>query len=138
MVLWIQIILVVGVILVGVYLTRPAGGDVHLALRRLFLVGFILVAVLSIVFPQWLSWIANILGVGRGADLLLYALVLAFLVFVSTSYRRSVQLDRKLTALTREVTLLEARARLTHVVDDAAAESTEYHSTPPDESAPRA
>lgn len=106
--MWIQIILVIGVILVGLFFTRPSGRDSHLALRRLFLAGFVLVAIGSIMFPQWLTWVANLVGVGRGTDLLLYALVLSFLIYVSTSYRRNVQLDRKLTKLAREIALTRA------------------------------
>lgn len=121
--MWIQIILVIGVLVIGLALARPSGGDNHLALRRLFMVGFVVVAIVSILFPQWLSWVAKLVGVGRGTDLLLYALVLAFLIYVSTAYRRNVQLNRKLTALARELALAEAR------VEDAAAGTT---STPKD------
>lgn len=108
--LWIQVILVAAVIIIGLFLTRPSGRDSHLALRRLFLAAFVVVAILSILFPQWLSLVARLVGVGRGTDLLLYGLVLAFLIYVSTAYRRNVQLDRKLTKLARELTLAEARA----------------------------
>lgn len=104
----IQILLVAGVLIVGFFLARPTGGDSHLALRRLFMVAFVFVAVASILFPQWLSWLANLIGVGRGTDLLLYALVLAFLVSVATTYRRNVVLNRKLTKLGREITLARA------------------------------
>lgn len=121
--MWIQIILVIAVLVIGLALARPSGGDNHLALRRLFMVGFVVVAIVSILFPQWLSWVAKLVGVGRGTDLLLYALVLAFLIYVSTAYRRNVQLNRKLTALARELALAEAR------VEDAAAGTT---STPKD------
>ncbi|SEB36904.1 hypothetical protein SAMN04489806_0214 [Paramicrobacterium humi] len=106
--MWIQIILVIGVIAVGLFFTRPTGSDSHLALRRLFLGAFIVVAILSILFPSWLTWAANFVGVGRGADLLLYALVLAFLVFVSTTYRRNVQVNRRITKLARQITLAHA------------------------------
>lgn len=104
----IQVILVIGVIAVGIFFTRPTGSDSHLALRRLFLGAFVVVAILSIIFPTWLTWFANLIGVGRGADLLLYALVLAFLVFVSTTYRRNVQINRRITQLARQITLAKA------------------------------
>ncbi len=107
--MWIQIILVISVILIGLFFTRPSGSDSHLALRRLFLAAFVLVAVLSILFPQWLTWIANLVGVGRGTDLLLYALVMSFLVYVSTSYRRNVLLNRKLTSLARQLAISKAQ-----------------------------
>lgn len=106
----IQILLVAGVFVVGLYLARPAAGDSHLALRRLFMLGFVLVAVVSILFPQWLTWLANLIGVGRGTDLLLYALVLAFLITVASAYRRNIVLNRKLTHLAREITIARAEA----------------------------
>lgn len=110
--MWIQILLVAGVVIVGLFLARPAGGDSHLALRRIFMFLFVIVAIVSILFPQWLSWFANLIGVGRGADLLLYALVLAFLVFVATTYRRNVQLNKRLTVLARQIALDRA------IIDD--------------------
>ena len=55
--------------------------------------------------------LANVLGVGRGADLLLYALVIAFLSYISTSHRRMNRMSRQITLLTRELTLAEARAQ---------------------------
>lgn len=130
--MWIQILLVTGVILVGLFLARPAGGDSHLALRRLFMLGFVIVAIASILFPQWLSWLANLIGVGRGADLLLYALVLAFLVTVATTYRRNVQLNRRITHLAREITL--ARAEADDVLRQAAtqADQSRRGDSPPD------
>lgn len=122
--MWIQILLVVAVIVIGLFLARPTGGDSHLAIRRLFMFGFVIVAIVSILFPQWLSYIANLIGVGRGADLLLYALVLAFLISVATTYRRNVQVNRRITHLAREITLARAEAedalRRAAVLDSAA------------------
>ena len=122
--MWIQILLVVAVIVIGLFLARPTGGDSHLAIRRLFMFAFVIVAIVSILFPQWLSYIANLIGVGRGADLLLYALVLAFLISVATTYRRNVQVNRRITHLAREITLARAEAedalRRAAVIDSAA------------------
>lgn len=112
--LLIQIILLIGVAVVSALLTRSTAGARHQAIRRLFLGMFIVAAVTSIVFPQWLSRVANLVGVGRGTDLLLYALVIAFLSYISTSHRRMNRMSRQITRLTRELTLAEARgARLT-------------------------
>ncbi|MGO1279235.1 MAG: DUF2304 domain-containing protein, partial [Cellulosimicrobium funkei] len=58
--------------------------------------------------PEWLTFVANLLDVGRGTDLLLYALVIAFVSFIATSHRRTNQLERKITVLTRELGLAEA------------------------------
>lgn len=108
--MWIQIVLIAAVVIIGIALIRRPGGDVHLAIRRLTLMAFVIGAVLSILFPQWLTWLADLLGVGRGTDLVLYALVVVFLVFVSTQYRRNVELNRKISLLSRRIALNEAKS----------------------------
>jgi hypothetical protein len=105
----IQLILVAAVAVVAVLLTRSTAGARHQAIRRLALMAFVVAAVLSIAFPVWLTRAANFVGVGRGTDLLLYALVIAFLSYISTSHRRMNQMSRRITLLTRELTLSEAR-----------------------------
>jgi hypothetical protein len=74
------------------------------------MVFFVAVAIVSILFPVWLTRLAHLIGVGRGTDLLLYVLVIAFLLYASTSYRRNMLLNRKITQLARAATLAEARA----------------------------
>lgn len=115
--MWIQIVLIVAVVILGIVFMRRTGADSHLAMRRLLYGAFVVVAVLSILFPQWLTWLANLIGVGRGTDLLLYALVVMFLAFVYTQYRRNVSQQRKLTQLARKIALLEAEQ---HEDEDAA------------------
>ncbi|GAA3509704.1 DUF2304 domain-containing protein [Georgenia daeguensis] len=104
----IQIILLVAIAVITVLLTRSTAGARHQAVRRLMLVGFVLLAVLSVLFPSWLTWLARLLGVGRGADLLLYALVIAFLSSLATTYRTTALLNRRITVLARKVALAEA------------------------------
>lgn len=106
--MWIQFLLIVAVTALGAVVMRRTGADSHLAIRRLLMMLFILAAVLSILFPQWLTWVAALIGVGRGTDLLLYVLVLMFLAFVYTQYRRNTQLERRLTLLARRLALLDA------------------------------
>ncbi|MTG88417.1 DUF2304 family protein [Cellulosimicrobium sp. BIT-GX5] len=113
----IQVILVAAVVVVTVLLTRSTTNARHQAIRRLLLVGFVIAAVLAILFPEALTFVANLLDVGRGTDLLLYALVIAFVSFIATSHRRANQLERKITVLTRELSLAEARLER---VDDSA------------------
>lgn len=108
--MWIQIVLIAAVVIIGAVFMRRTGADSHLAIRRLLYGAFVLVAVLSILFPQWLTWAANLVGVGRGTDLLLYGLVLMFLVFVYTQSRRNAAQQRRLTLLARKLALLQASA----------------------------
>lgn len=106
--MWIQILLVVALLALGFVVLRRPGSDSHQALRRLLYGLFVLAAILSVLFPQWLSWLARLVGVGRGTDLLLYALVVMFFVFVYTQYRRNVAIQRQLTLLARRVALQQA------------------------------
>jgi len=115
----IQIVLVAAIAVVTVLLTRSTANARHQAIRRLLLAGFVVGAVLSVLYPEWLSYVANAMGVGRGTDLLLYALVIAFVSYIATSHRRANVLSRKITLLTRELSLAEARiARVDASVDE--------------------
>lgn len=90
-------------------LTRSTAGASHQAIRRLMLVGFVVLAAAAILFPRLLTQAAQLLGVGRGADLLLYGLTVVFLGYVAASYRRMRQMEQQLTTLARELALREAR-----------------------------
>ncbi|MBT2485389.1 MULTISPECIES: DUF2304 domain-containing protein [unclassified Microbacterium] len=106
--MWIQFLLITAIVILAVFMMRRTGADSHLAIRRLLMGLFVVAAVLSVLFPQWLSWLASLVGVGRGTDLVLYALIVMFLAFVYSQYRRNIALQRQLTLLARKIALLEA------------------------------
>lgn len=99
---------------------RRTGADSHLAIRRIIFGGFVLIAMLAVIFPQWLTWFAQLIGVGRGTDLLLYMLCMIFLVFVYTQFRRNAEMQQKVTQLARTIALMEAQQRQSRVPDDNA------------------
>jgi hypothetical protein len=80
----------------------------HLAVRRIAAGLFLVGGALSVVFPQLTTEVANLVGVGRGTDLLLYVTVVAFLFVTIGLHQRIHALERKLTDLAREVTLRTA------------------------------
>jgi hypothetical protein len=104
----IKVILLVAIVAVTVMLTRSTAGARHQAIRRLMLIGFVGLAVVAVLFPGLLTQVAQFVGVGRGADLLLYGLTITFLGFVAASYRRMRNLEQHLTTLARELALREA------------------------------
>ena len=106
--MWIQFLLIAAIIILSVFMMLRTGADSHLAIRRLLMGLFVVVAVLSVLFPQWLSFVAGLVGVGRGTDLVLYGLIVMFLAFVYSQYRRNIALQRQLTLLARKIALLEA------------------------------
>src|SRR5690554_280530 len=82
------------------------GGARHQAIRRILMLLFIIAAASSVFFPQIWTFLANLFGVGRGADLLLYFMVLTFLGFVASTYRRFRHLESDVTRLARQMALL--------------------------------
>src|SRR5690625_5958839 len=74
----VQLLLVLGIVGIVSWLFVKRGAK-QLAVRRLLIIAFAVFAVLTVLFPGMQSRVANLVGVGRGADLLLYATVLVLL-----------------------------------------------------------
>lgn len=108
MLIFVQLALVIGVIIVSVALMRGGSNARHLAIRRMMLIVFAVVAVLSIFFPGLLSTVANFFGVGRGTDLVLYGTIVSVLVFMSTTYQRFRHVEMSTTRLARRIAIDEA------------------------------
>ena len=103
----IKVVLIVVVILVVARLFRSRGARAQ-AIRRIGLVVFAAFAAVSILFPAVWNEIAALVGVGRGTDMVLYALVVAFLSFTVTTYLRFRDLETSYTRLARRIALSEA------------------------------
>ncbi len=107
--MWFQVILIVALIGTAIYLVRSAPSAKHLAVRRLVVLLTLASGVVLVLWPGLLSWVAALVGIGRGADLLFYLAIVAGLIYVVNEYKRSVQLARANTQLAREIALTEAR-----------------------------
>ena len=103
----VQVALVLAVIVVSLALMRGGSNARHLAIRRIMLVLFACVAAFSIFFPELLTRVARLLGIGRGTDLVLYGLIVSFMVFMATTYQRFRHLESTLTKLSRRIALDE-------------------------------
>ena len=104
-----QLLVVIAVGVAAFALTRSRGAR-HQAIRRVLLMIFVVAAASSVFAPVWWTKVANLVGVGRGTDLLLYLLVLVFLAFVATTYRRFRHIEDQTTELARTIAILQARA----------------------------
>ena len=104
-----QILAGLAIVIAGFFFLR-GGGARHQAIRRILGLLFILAAASSVFFPGAWTWVANLVGIGRGADLLTYLMVLAFFAFVVSTSRRFRQFETEQTALARKIALLEAGA----------------------------
>lgn len=103
----VQTVLVLAVALGALALMRGGANARHLAIRRIMLLAFALVAVFSIFFPVVLTKIAQAFGIGRGTDLVLYALIVSFMVFVASSAQRHRRMEDAVTKLARRLALDE-------------------------------
>ncbi|MGH3934110.1 MAG: DUF2304 domain-containing protein, partial [Pseudonocardiaceae bacterium] len=69
---------------------------------------FIAVNVYAVLRPGDTTWIAQQIGVGRGTDLVLYLLVVAFVFGMLNTYLRQREISNHLTDLARTVALRDA------------------------------
>ena len=101
----IQVLLIVAVGVIGWMMLRSPGGARHRAGRRIVTLTFVIFAIVSIAVPAVISRIAHFVGVGRGTDLLLYVLVIAFLLQILSSFRRNAALERQITRVARRIAI---------------------------------
>lgn len=106
---WIQVLLIVAIVTLLVYLLRSRRSAQAKAWVKVGYVFFVLAAVYAIVRPNDTTVVANWLGVARGADLLEYALIVAFLFTTISTYMRFKDLELKYAQLARAVALEGAR-----------------------------
>lgn len=78
------------------------------ASKRLAFFGFLALNVWAVLRPDDVTAVAQRLGVGRGADLLLYLLVVAFIFVVLNFYLRFRDMSERFTDLARAVALRDA------------------------------
>lgn len=106
----IKILLILGILGVVIFALRGSG-TANLAVRRMAGVAFAAAATVAILFPDLVTWVANAVNVGRGTDLVLYVLVVAFLYVTIGLYQRIHLLELRLIDLTRELALISAARR---------------------------
>jgi hypothetical protein len=104
----IQFVLVLAVLIILVVFIRGSNAVYVQASKRIALVLFAVVNVYAVMRPDDLTAIAHVLGVGRGTDLVLYALVVAFMAGMFSMYQRFRLVDRRYTELARTVAIREA------------------------------
>jgi len=68
---------------------------------------FWIIAVVAVWVPDFLTKIANILGIGRGADLVLYVSVVAVFYLIFKIYVRLEKIERNITKIVRKDSLEE-------------------------------
>jgi len=106
---WIQVLLITAVLALLVYLLRSRTNAKAKAWVKVGYLLFVVAAVYAVLRPDDTTVVANWLGVDRGADLLTYALVIAFVFTTLSTYLRFKELELRYARLAREVALHNAR-----------------------------
>lgn len=101
----IRALLIIGLALVTWLLVRPVQSQSHLAVQRLLILVIVIFAIITLLYPPLLNQIARVVGVERGINLLVYALIICVLAQMSASYRNSMALEKRITLLARQVAL---------------------------------
>lgn len=81
------------------------------AWKKIGLCLLVVAMIVAVLFPDTTNSLAHLLGIGRGADLLLYGLTLAFIAYALNSYLRQQNEKDALYRLARRVALLDANER---------------------------
>ncbi|HEY1572329.1 MAG TPA: DUF2304 domain-containing protein [Pseudonocardiaceae bacterium] len=106
----IQFLLIAAVLLLLVFFLRNHGTTRASAGVKIGFVLFLAFGVVAVLFPDTTSRLSQLIGVGRGADLLLYLLVVAFAFAMINTYLRLRQWDVRYARLARALALRNAEA----------------------------
>ena len=106
---WIQVLLIAAVIALLLYLLRSRTNAKSKSWVKVGYLLFVIAAIYAILRPDDTTVVANWLGVDRGADLLSYALIIAFVFTTLSTYLRFKDLELRYARLARAVALQTAR-----------------------------
>lgn len=106
---FIQVLLIAAVVALLVYLLRSRTNAKAKAWVKVGYVVFVIAAIYAILRPDDTTVVANWLGVDRGADLLSYALFIAFVFTTLSTYLRFKELELRYARLARAVALQNAQ-----------------------------
>lgn len=104
----IRSLLIAAILWIAWYFLSSRGTSRSNAFKKVLLVAFVISAIVSILFPNLLTMLANMLGVGRGSDLLLYGLTLVVAFQLFNTYAKDKQNQKQIVHLSRKIAILEA------------------------------
>jgi hypothetical protein len=107
---WIQGLLITSIIALLVYLLRSRRSAQSRAWVKVGYLVFVTAAVYAVLRPNDTTVVAHWLGVDRGTDLMLYALIIAFSFTTLSTYLRFKDLELRYARLARAVALEGAQA----------------------------
>jgi hypothetical protein len=110
----IKVLLIAALAAAALRLVRGRRSAMSMLVRRGLVLSAIGVGVVAVLVPDALTEVARAVGVGRGADLLLYLLCLTFLFVSIGLYVRLAEMHDRYVELARRLALHEANADAHH------------------------
>lgn len=107
----VQLVLVVAFFMLAFVAIRSRTAHSVSASKKLFFLVFLALVIAAVLSPSSVTWAANLLGVGRGTDLVLYVLAVGFGFYVVNDYLRGQDNREQLHRLARRIAVLEALER---------------------------
>ena len=107
---WIQGLLITSIVALLVYLLRSRRSAQSKAWVKVGYLVFVLGGVYAVLRPNDTTVVAHWLGVDRGTDLMLYALIIAFSFTTLSTYLRFKDLELRYARLARAVAIEGAQA----------------------------
>ena len=104
----IRVLLIVALVVLFAWFLRQRMSTKSQAWSKLGALLFALVAVVSVLFPESTNTLAHKVGVGRGADLLLYGLTVMFLADILLQYIHRQDDSVRIDDLARRLAIIEA------------------------------
>ncbi|HUQ55540.1 DUF2304 domain-containing protein [Lentzea sp.] len=116
----IQFLLIVAVVVLLVLFLRHHGTTKTAAGVKIGFVLFMILGAVAVIRPQWVSMVAEVVGVGRGTDLMLYGLIVAFGFATINTYLRFKELELRYARLARAIAIRSAETPATDSEKSAA------------------
>ncbi len=111
---WIQGLLIASIFALVIYLVRSRRSAQTQAWVKVGFVLFVLAGVYAVLRPNDTTVVAHWLGVARGTDLMLYALIIAFSFSTLSTYLRFKDLELRYARLARAIALDGAQTPDSH------------------------
>ena len=106
---WIQVLLIASIIALLVFLLRSRRRAQSRAWVKVGYVAFVLTGIYAVLRPNDTTVVAHWVGVDRGTDLMLYALIIAFVFTTLSAYMRFKDLELRYARLARAIALEGAK-----------------------------
>jgi hypothetical protein len=107
----IQVILLIATLCIFFFFFNSRNSLKVRAYKKIGLVLFIIAMSVFVISPDYLNTVAGWVGVGRGADLMLYVLIVVFIILSLNIYMKFKEQEDKIYRLARATAILEAKIR---------------------------